>query len=81
MACQVFFLGKLHTGNVLDILLLDIYGVVIFHQQCIFLLVLVCVGVRMRAHAPGAAASSMHLHLSLLLPDSVLGEEGEGHVL
>ena len=77
----MFFLDKLHIGNVLDILLLDICGIAISHQLCIVLWVLVYAVVRMRAHAPGAAASSMHLHLSLSLPDSELGEEGEGHVL
>ena len=77
----MFFLGKLHIGNVLDILLLDICGIVIFHQLCSVLWVLMYAVVRMRAHAPGASASSMHLHLSLSLPDFELGEEEEGHVL
>ena len=74
-------MDKPQIENFLDTLLLGICGMIIFHQLCSVLWVLVYVVVRMRAHAPGAAASSMHLHLSLSLPDSELGEEGEGHVL
>ena len=70
MVCPVVFLSKPQIENVLDILPLDICGMLIFHLLCKFLWVLVIVAVKLRARAPGASASSMHLHLSLSLPDT-----------